>query len=181
MGKIGLTKAVSDSIKSLRSPAIEQSSKEAGFATPGAVQSPCTIAHEVPWGEMDALGHVNNTHYMRWFETARMRYFEWTGVNGYYQENQVGPILASATVCYLAPVVYPDTVLVSTYVKSIGRSSFVMENRAWSTAQDRLVAYGDAAVVMVDYQKEGKAVEIPASLRAAIESLEASHPRHATS
>lgn len=169
---------MSEAIKSLRSKAIEVSGREEGFAAPGVVQSPCTIEHVVPWGEMDALGHVNNTHYLRWFETARMRYFDWVGVNGYYVENNLGPILASATVCYLAPVVYPDTVWVSTYVKSFGRSSFVMENRAWSTAQDRLVAYGDAAVVMVDYKQGGKAVEIPPSLRAAMESLEASHPRH---
>lgn len=33
----------------------------------------------VAWGDMDAFGHVNDTVYLRWFETARI---EWLAQSG---------------------------------------------------------------------------------------------------
>jgi acyl-CoA thioester hydrolase len=29
----------------------------------------------VAWGEMDAMGHINNIIYFRYFETVRIEYF----------------------------------------------------------------------------------------------------------
>ena len=34
--------------------------------------SPIVIALSVQWGDMDAFAHVNNTVYLRWFESARI-------------------------------------------------------------------------------------------------------------
>lgn len=36
------------------------------------------ISIEIPvaWGDMDAFAHVNNTVYLRWFESARIAFFE---------------------------------------------------------------------------------------------------------
>ena len=39
-----------------------------------------TIELPVLWGDQDAFGHVNNTVPIRWFELARMAYFERTGM-----------------------------------------------------------------------------------------------------
>ncbi|MFT4623328.1 MAG: acyl-CoA thioester hydrolase, partial [Myxococcota bacterium] len=36
---------------------------------------PVSVVLPVLWGDMDALGHVNNTRYFVWFEAARMAYF----------------------------------------------------------------------------------------------------------
>ena len=36
----------------------------------------------VQWGDQDAFGHVNNTVYFRWFESARIAYFQHTGIEG---------------------------------------------------------------------------------------------------
>ena len=36
---------------------------------------PVTVEVPVAWGDMDALGHVNNAVYFRYFETARIRFF----------------------------------------------------------------------------------------------------------
>ena len=43
-----------------------------------AILQECPLVIEVPvlWGEMDALQHVNNIVYFRYFENARMAYFE---------------------------------------------------------------------------------------------------------
>ena len=37
---------------------------------------PVVVETPVAWGEMDAFGHVNNIVYFRYFETARIAYFE---------------------------------------------------------------------------------------------------------
>ena len=37
---------------------------------------PIVITQEVIWADMDAYRHVNNAVYFRYFESARMAYFE---------------------------------------------------------------------------------------------------------
>ena len=40
-------------------------------------------ADRVRFGEIDALGHVNNVAYLRWFETLRVNYLQDYGVHDY--------------------------------------------------------------------------------------------------
>ncbi len=40
---------------------------------------PVVLEIPVAWGDMDAMLHVNNTVYLRWFECARMEYFSRIG------------------------------------------------------------------------------------------------------
>ena len=63
----------------------------------------------VRWGDMDAMGHVNNMIYLQYLESARVGYFEAIGwgiriVDGRKQ----GPVVASQTFNYRRQVVYPD-------------------------------------------------------------------------
>ncbi len=37
---------------------------------------PLTMRVPVLWGDMDPLGHVNNTRFFRWFESARVAYLD---------------------------------------------------------------------------------------------------------
>jgi acyl-CoA thioester hydrolase len=39
------------------------------------------VSFDIHWGEMDALGHVNNIRYIAWFETARIALFERLGMS----------------------------------------------------------------------------------------------------
>jgi acyl-CoA thioester hydrolase len=112
---------------------------------------PVTLCLSVQWGEMDAFRHVNNVQFLRWFESARIAYFEALDIavdlNG---TGNLRPILARATIDYRAPLTYPDTVMVSATVKSFGTTSLVMGYRLESQAQQKLVAEGDAVVVLLD-------------------------------
>ena len=72
---------------------------------------PVQLEIPVAWGDMDAFGHVNNTVYLRWFESARIAFFERIDIDATRPE-KVGPILASTTCDYLTPVAYPATVVV---------------------------------------------------------------------
>ena len=51
------------------------------------------VTLDVAWGEMDALGHVNNIRYFAWAETARIALFRQLGM-AVLPEDPVGPILA---------------------------------------------------------------------------------------
>lgn len=133
---------------------------------------PVSIELPVAWGEMDAFQHVNNVAYLRWFESARIAYFEAAGMMARMKETHLGPILARASVDYRRPVTYPDRVTVGCTVASLGTSSFVMKYRVHSHAQAAQVADGDSVVVMVDY-RTGKKAALDEPLRAALMALEA--------
>lgn len=132
---------------------------------------PVKVEHRVAWGEMDAFGHVNNANYLRWFESARIAYFERVAVSvGAKDASPWIPILGRATVDFRKPVSYPDTVTVEASVVKFGTTSFTMAYRAVSAALG-LAAEGEAIVVLLD-PATGAKTPIPAELRAAIEQLE---------
>lgn len=124
------------------------------------------------WGQMDALGHLNNTVYLRFFEEARIVLFDRANLRAVRAATRVGPILAATSVRFLRPLVHPDTVRVETGVRSIGHTSFVMDYRITSLRLDILAATGDSVVVLYDYERESK-VSIPEDLRIALEALAA--------
>lgn len=128
-----------------------------------------SVQLEIPvaWGDMDSLGHVNNTVYFRWFESARIAFFERIAIRASRPE-KVGPILASTTCDYLTPVAYPATVVVGARLQRVGNTSIVIEHLA--TKDGAPVARGSAVVVLIDYET-GEKVRVPDEIRAAIASL----------
>jgi acyl-CoA thioester hydrolase len=138
---------------------------------------PVKLEVPVAWGDMDAFQHVNNTVYLRWFETARIAYFEKTGMLERMKREQVGPILGRATIDFRIPVTYPDTIQVESTVVKLGRTSFVMGYRVRShESADVIAAEGDGVIVMYDY-RTAKKIEIDDVLRKRIMELEATGSR----
>ena len=133
---------------------------------------PISIEISVQWGDMDALKHVNNTVFLTWMETARMAYFEECGMMDTFESEKIGPILAAIKADFLAPVVYPDTIVMHTTISKMGRSSFDMAYKIMSSANGgELVATGSATGVMCDYST-GSSTPISENLRARITDLE---------
>lgn len=132
--------------------------------------APITETIPVQWGEMDALGHVNNARFFSWFESARISLFERVGIES-KPPMTVGPILATTTCDFLIPVVYPATVAVSVRAEKIGETSITMEYEVADAADERkLYARGTSVIVMVDYATMKK-VRVPDDVRAAIAAL----------
>ena len=94
---------------------------------------PVTISQPVQWGEQDGFGHINNMHFIRWFESARIAYLMKCDVR--LTTEGVGPILASVSCNYRKQVKYPDTVIIGAKVTRIGRSSMTIEHQLWSEQQ----------------------------------------------
>lgn len=133
---------------------------------------PVTLIVQVAWAEMDAFGHVNNTVYLRWFESARIMYFEKLGVaTTLAPDAKAWPLLAHSSIDYRSKVVYPDAVEIAARVTRLGNTSFAMAYRATSTQQQKLVAEGEGVVVMVD-PKTGIKLPLDPQLRAQISALE---------
>jgi acyl-CoA thioester hydrolase len=125
---------------------------------------------------MDALGHVNNIIYLQYFETARIAYHERVGIPAPSpQASTDGVILAANSCRYRVPVTYPDTLSIGARISAIGNDSFLMEYAAVSQKLGRLVAEGDALVVLYNYVERRRAPMSP-ELRASIISLEGREP-----
>ena len=131
--------------------------------------SPIPVSIVVAWGDMDAFNHVNNTVYLRWFETARIRWFEQLGLLNRMDTERIGPILARTAIDYRRPVTYPDTVHVTVHVPRVGTTSLVLAYRVTSEAQhDALVAEGETVIVLLNYNT-GEKIPLDAALREALE------------
>src|ERR1700716_1852779 len=89
---------------------------------------PVVIQLPVQWGDQDAFGHVNNTVYFRWFESARIAYLDRIGLSEMMTAAKVGPILASISCDYRRQITYPESVIVGAKVTRIGRTSITIEH-----------------------------------------------------
>ena len=135
----------------------------------------CPVVIDIPvaWGEMDALRHVNNIVYFRYFESARIAYFERLGFWEFMNKTGIGPILASIECRFKMPLTYPDTVSVGTRVSRIEQDRFVMEYRAVSHKSQATAAEGEGVVVSYNYRENKKAL-LTEELRQRILALEES-------
>ncbi len=117
----------------------------------------------IRWGDMDAMGHVNNTIYFRYMEQARISWFEAIGARSAVKGQ--GPVIVNASCTFIKQLVYPGNVEIKTYVGTLGRSSLetYLELRP-SYDPDKVYAEGAAKVVWVDYAKE-KSVPLPERIR----------------
>ena len=130
---------------------------------------PVELKIPVAWGDMDAFGHVNNVQYMRYFETARVKYFD-NMMIGDDSKSPVKPVLASLTANFKAPVVYPDTLTVKIGVTKMGNSSMNMCCEMYNQ-NGNLVLEAFCTIVSFDFVLQ-KPVGIPDKVRAYIEMLE---------
>jgi acyl-CoA thioester hydrolase len=125
-----------------------------------------TIRFPIRWGDMDALGHVNNAQYLRYFEESRV---DWTQRRGLRLHNEgEGMILLKASVTYKKPVVYPADVSVDLFAGKIGRTSLGMINELTVEGDNSPAAIGEFVIVWYDYVNE-KPAPVPQRLRDLLE------------
>ncbi len=135
---------------------------------------PVQVNIPVQWGDMDAFGHVNNTVYFKYFETARLAYFNAVGVMDDMQKDQLGPILAETQAQFKRALVFPDQVVVGANVSENHEYGFLMQYGVFSEQQQTISTLGTGRIVMVDYNS-GKKVKPSAKLLALIAKLQQSH------
>lgn len=136
---------------------------------------PVIIETPIAWGEMDSLQHVNNIIYFRYFESARMAYFNKLNLWDYLKATGIGPILASTQCKFRIPLTYPDTVFVGARVMKMEEDRYLMEYSVASQQHGKIAAEGEGLIVSYNY-RELKKVALPDEIKARIQRLESSVP-----
>lgn len=114
---------------------------------------------DIVWGDMDALGHVNNSKYLDYFQQARIEWLEDLQLD---MKQSQGPVVIQIACTYLKPVIYPAKLTLKNSVHSLGRSSLIMDHELYQ--EDILMAEGMSKIVWVDYTKN-KSVSLPEKIR----------------
>lgn len=111
------------------------------------------------WGDMDALGHMNNTVYFRYLEQARISWFD--GIGCGYRTLAEGPILGSISCRFVLPIVYPAEVEITLVASPARRSTFALHSQIRDRqAAQRLYARAEATMVWIDLE-DGKSRPVP--------------------
>lgn len=150
---------------------LEQNSNERFIMADFTERYPDACSIKVTWGDMDALQHVNNVAYFRYFEDARIEFFnrEFPLTEMYRQG--LGPVISENHASYRRPVVYPDILLVGISCNEIGDDRFTLHYEVFSTQQQCVTTTGSSVAVMFDF-KQGKKTPLPTDLRAILQRLQ---------
>jgi acyl-CoA thioester hydrolase len=138
------------------------------------------LADRVRFGEIDALGHVNNTAYLRWFESFRLPYLQARHVTDY------GPasprlVLKRASCDYMAEMFQGMDYVVTGRARSLRTTSFTMEFGVFlppGTGPAVQTAAGEAIIVLLNRQGPGRH-KIPEAGRRALQEIDGAMPETA--
>ena len=125
------------------------------------------LVHEmsipIRWGDMDAMGHVNNTSYFRYFETVRIEWMHSIGAAP--NPNGEGPVIVNAFCNFIKQLEFPGTILAKHFVANPGRSSFDTFMTLERSDQPGVVyANGGATTVWIDFKAQ-RSMPLPDWLR----------------
>ena len=122
----------------------------------------------IRWGDMDAMGHLNNGSYFRYLEIIRI---EWMHSIGCAPDPLgEGPVIVNAFCNFYKQLEYPGEVRMKMYVSDPGRTTF----ETWATMErvDQsgvICAAGGATTIWVDFPAQ-KAKTLPDRIRQLIEA-----------
>ena len=121
------------------------------------------------WADNDPYGHVNNTVYYEWFDSAVNA---WLVEQGLLDIAAGDPIaLVVETRCsYFAALAFPETVEVGLAIDRLGTSSIRYRIGIFAKGSETAAADGEFVHVVVD-RASRRPVEIPAEWRAKLEAL----------
>ena len=121
------------------------------------------------WADNDAYGHVNNTIYYAWFDTAVN---EWLIANGLLDIAHGDPIgLVVETGCrYFAPLEYPGSVEIHLGVENLGSSSVTYRLGVFAPGAEKPAAEGYFTHVYVD-RASRRPVALPDVWRTKLENI----------
>ena len=127
----------------------------------------------IRWGDMDAMGHVNNVKFFTYGESGRIAYFDELARIDPTFWNDHGMILAHTSADFLAQLHYPADLDIGTRVEKMGKSSFNVIVAIFSAG--KLIAVVKAVLVWFDYVNQ-KPMPIPEHVREMIRQREVVKP-----
>ncbi|OTA67117.1 hypothetical protein K449DRAFT_389865 [Hypoxylon sp. EC38] len=131
---------------------------------------------QVVWGEMDSFGHVNNTNYIRYAESARVNWIihfasvdpaNGTRWRELMTPKSTGLIMKSIKAEYKFPMTYPDTISAYHKLRSLPSptdTSLILDCIILSHNHKRVAARTDEDIVIYDYKAARKTAVPPFAL-----------------
>ncbi len=123
-----------------------------------------THVERVRFGDLDAMRHLNNVVFLRYFETARINYLNSLSVghDPVNRDGGVGLIFASCHIDYRAPAHFDEDVDIRVRPGGVGTKSLRLEFEM--AVGERVIAEGYGVLVGYDYAR-GSTTPIPDALR----------------
>jgi acyl-CoA thioester hydrolase len=126
-----------------------------------------TFVHRerVRFGDLDAMRHLNNVVFLRYFETARIAFLRQIAPGHDPANPQRGPlglIFAECHIRYRSPVTFDEEVAIACSIGEVRRSAFQVNFTM--TVEDRVAAEGHGWLVGFDYEQQ-KAAPLADELR----------------
>lgn len=129
-----------------------------------------SMVQRVRFGDLDAMQHLNNVEFLRFFETARIEYISHLfPQHSPDRPNDFGFIFAECHIAYLAPGMYGDDVRTYVWVSELRRSALRVDFEMTVDERDVKIAEGYGWLVGYDYAA-GRSKPLPDTLRERLQS-----------
>ena len=128
-----------------------------------------SMVQRVRFGDLDAMQHMNNVEFLRFFETARIDYL--MGILPEHNpgsRRQFGFIFAECHIAYRSPAHFGEEIRTFIWPTGLERSSIRIEFAMRSESDGRLLAEGYGVLVGYDYAA-GESRPVPDELRQRLE------------
>ncbi len=106
------------------------------------------LSVEIPYGDIDGMGHVNNVAYLRYLEWARSKY--WLAMRGSADFWDIDFVVARCEIDYRSPAHMGEVLEIEVHVPRTGNSSFDFAYRV-TGADGRLVVEAKTTQVCYDW------------------------------
>ena len=121
------------------------------------------------WADNDAYGHVNNTVYYQWFDTAVNQWLVEQGLLDIAKGDPIG-LVVETSCSYFAPLSFPGDVEVGIAIERLGKSSLTFRLGVFGAGKAEPSAQGLFTHVYVARHKRRPA-PLPELWRAKLETL----------
>ena len=101
------------------------------------------------FGDVDVLGHINNTAPALWFEQARNPFFRFFSPDLIVTHETWNLIMAHTDYDFVGELFFGYDVEIRSVIRKIGTKSFTIYHEAWQN--DKLCVKGSAVVVFYDF------------------------------
>jgi acyl-CoA thioester hydrolase len=128
-----------------------------------------SMVQRVRFGDLDAMQHMNNVEFLRFFETARIDYL--MGILPEHNpgsRRQFGFIFAECHIAYRSPAHFGEEIRTFIWPTALERSSIRIEFAMRGESDGRLLAEGYGVLVGYDYAA-GESRPVPDELRQRLE------------
>jgi len=143
------------------------------LATPALIQNQYNYYHPITvrYADLDTQRHVNNTTVVAYLETARMGYYQTSGIWDGRDFDGFGLVVASLKLDYLKPIFYGQSVRVGLAVIHMGNKSIRFHFEMDDGSSKNKFARGEIVMVAFDPQKD-QSIPIPPEWRERINNFE---------